>query len=619
MHYGPKGVELSKLLHRPDFESRFYYYMGSCIPIRGELSKSLDYLFTGLQIAESNNLIYEKALCLTGIGITYWNIKDYPLSLRFLYQSLSLQSNLDVEYKTDELNNLTLLNIGQVYLDMLRPDSASNYLIPLYQKTHESYWHPVLTLFIGDLFYKTGKLDSALHYVKKSIAIFEKVKEYYGSSDGYRILVKILKDMKSDSLIEYCDRGLQASSIIDYKIGILEISRIAMEALLERDSLKAIHYLKLNNKVNEELYGSTNFISVQKALADEQNRQRIQEKEKIQSQNKNRLIFLSILLSSALALALIFYRNQRKEKKAKILFEQKNKIIENTLTQLQNTQAQLIQSEKMASLGELTAGIAHEIQNPLNFVNNFSELNKELITELNDEIKTINTRATKPDEINNAQLSMLNVQELIGSIKENSEKINQHGQRASNIVKGMLEHSRTSSGEKVLTDINALCEEYLRLSYHGLRAKNKDFNCDYTLDLDPNMPKINVVSQDIARVLLNIINNAFQACHEKSESLKTESQKDYKPLVIISTKFSPNGTGASLRLCEISVTDNGPGIPTSIRDKIFQPFFTTKPTGQGTGLGLSLAYDIVKAHGGDITVSSIENEITEFKIQLPIL
>ena len=296
------------------------------------------------------------------------------------------------------------------------------------------------------------------------------------------------------------------------------------------------------------------------------------------------------------------------------------------LNELQATQRQLIQSEKMASLGELTAGIAHEIQNPLNFVNNFSELNKELIQELEEE-----TSKEHRDSKTEA--------ELITAIKENSEKINHHGKRAESIVKGMLEHSRKSTGIKEPTDINKLCDEFVRFSYHaclsgrqGLRAKNKDlptgqagFNCDYKLELDPNMPLVNVVSQDIGRVILNVVNNAFQACSEKSENVKLGSKESYKPLVILSTKFSASmhtheakSTGKTEASgCEIIISDNGPGIPPHIKDKIFQPFFTTKPTGQGTGLGLSLAYDIVKAHGGEIRVKTVEKEGTELIITIP--
>ncbi len=235
-------------------------------------------------------------------------------------------------------------------------------------------------------------------------------------------------------------------------------------------------------------------------------------------------------------------------------------------------------------------------------------MNNELIKELNYEID-----AGKYVE----------VKEIANDIAQNSEKINHHGKRAESIVKGMLEHSRKSTGVKELTDINKLCEEFVRLSYHGLRAKDKDFNCDYKLYLDPDMPLVNVVSQDIGRVILNIVNNAFQASLDKSESLKSESEEKYKPLVTITTKFSPKGTSAyqdpEASGGAIFITDNGPGISPNIKDKIFQPFFTTKPTGQGTGLGLSLAYDIVKAHGGTISVNSNENEGTEFIIQFPIV
>jgi signal transduction histidine kinase len=268
--------------------------------------------------------------------------------------------------------------------------------------------------------------------------------------------------------------------------------------------------------------------------------------------------------------------------------------IEKTFTELKQAQTQLIQSEKMASLGELTAGIAHEIQNPLNFVNNFSEVNNELISELVDEV----------DKGNYDEVKVIAV-----SLKDNEEKINHHGKRADAIVKGMLQHSRSTSGQRELTDINKLADEYLRLSYHGMRAKDKSFNAEYRTDFDEGIGKINVVPQDIGRVLLNLYNNAFYAVNEKKKTYEL-SAMSYAPLVTVQTKKLNDKI-------EIIVGDNGNGIPQNIVDKIFQPFFTTKPTGQGTGLGLSLAYDIIKAHGGEIKVETKKGEETMFIIQLP--
>jgi signal transduction histidine kinase len=269
--------------------------------------------------------------------------------------------------------------------------------------------------------------------------------------------------------------------------------------------------------------------------------------------------------------------------------------LKNSLNQLQSTQSQLIQSEKMASLGELTAGIAHEIQNPLNFVNNFSEVNAELIDEMQQEMEKGNLADAKA---------------ISNDIKENEQKIIHHGKRADAIVKGMLQHSRSSSGIKEPTDINELCDEYLRLSFHGLRAKDKSFNATMKTDFDESIGNINIVPQDIGRVVLNLINNAFYAVDEKKKK-----QPDYEPIVTVSTKTvkSPSGDLGA----EIRVADNGNGIPQTVLDKIFQPFFTTKPTGQGTGLGLSLSYDIVKAHGGELKVETKEGEGSEFVIQLP--
>ncbi len=274
------------------------------------------------------------------------------------------------------------------------------------------------------------------------------------------------------------------------------------------------------------------------------------------------------------------------------------KQVDKTLAELRQTQQQLVQSEKMASLGELTAGIAHEIQNPLNFVNNFSEVNREMLEELK-------TERSKPDEERDDDSQ----NDLINDVIENSEKILHHGKRADAIVKGMLQHSRKSSGQKEPTDINALADEYLRLSYHGMRAKDKSFNAEMKTDFDESLGKINIIPQDIGRVLLNLFNNAFYAVNEKQKAEGEKQKTAYTPTILLTTKKSDGHI-------EIHVKDNGNGIPQKILDKIFHPFFTTKPTGEGTGLGLSLSYDIIKAHGGEIKVESKEGEGTEFIIQI---
>jgi signal transduction histidine kinase len=290
-----------------------------------------------------------------------------------------------------------------------------------------------------------------------------------------------------------------------------------------------------------------------------------------------------------LIIAFILYLNNRRKQKANALLHQQKEEIQSTLTQLKATQSQLIQSEKMASLGELTAGIAHEIQNPLNFVNNFSEVNSELIAEMKNEIEKGNLNDVKT---------------IANNIDENEQKIIFHGKRADTIVKGMLLHSRSSSGQKDPTDVNALADEYLRLAYHGLRARDKSFNATMKTDFDESIGNINIVPQDIGRVILNLITNAFYAVNEKSK----RNISGYEPTVIVSTRRTPllgRGVGGEVM---ISVKDNGGGISHKVLDKIFQPFFTTKPTGQGTGLGLSLSYDIVRAHGGELRVATLSAE-----------
>ena len=271
--------------------------------------------------------------------------------------------------------------------------------------------------------------------------------------------------------------------------------------------------------------------------------------------------------------------------------EQKRKAVEGALSELRATQNQLIHAEKMASLGELTAGIAHEIQNPLNFVNNFSEVSTELLDEMKEELE-------KGD--------LEEVSAIAGDLRQNMEKITHHGKRADNIVKGMLQHSRSSDGIKEPTDLNVLVEEYLRLAYHGMRARNQSFNAILETDFQTDIPQVPVVPQDMGRVLLNLLTNAFQAVGEK----QGQEPGTYEPKVTVQTRKTEKGV-------IIEVADNGNGIPENVKDKIFQPFFTTKPTGQGTGLGLSLSYDIVKAHAGKISVQSEEGEGSIFTIELP--
>ena len=490
---------------------------------------------------------------------------------------------------------------------------------------------------MGEAYFRLNKVDSAVYYCQKSIKLFETYTQKKYVANVYVQLGEIFNHKGDISLAkQYLNKAIQAGILYNNPVqkgeahiwlariyqsqnkidsGLYQAKEaVAVFKLSGKEKSAAIAYRLVSDYFGMLGKADSSFIYLKYAAelndrltkAEKEKLQEFQtagfeeiqksqqlEKEKIQTQNRIRTYGLLSGLVILLVIGFILYRNNRqKQKTNKILQEQKDKV-ESTLNELKSTQAQLIQSEKMASLGELTAGIAHEIQNPLNFVNNFSEVNKELLTEMNEEIVKGNF-----DE----------VKALAKDVTDNEEKIIFHGKRADAIVKGMLQHSRSSSGVKEPTDINALADEYLRLAYHGLRAKDKSFNATMKTDFDLTIGNINIIPQDIGRVILNLITNAFYVVDEK----KKQQPTGYEPTVSVSTK-KINGK------VKIRVADNGNGIPQKVLDKIFQPFFTTKPTGQGTGLGLSLSYDIVKAHGGELKVETKEGEGSEFVISLPVV
>jgi signal transduction histidine kinase len=399
------------------------------------------------------------------------------------------------------------------------------------------------------------------------------------------------EDRRVDSATYYAQKAFRQSQHSSNYLSQIEAAELLAEIFYEKKQPdSAYKYLRQVVVLKDSLFSSEKVNKIQSLSLNESLRKLQEEqtkKEAIQNyKSRIKIYSLAAGLAGLLIFSIILYRNNQQRQAANIK-------IEKAYTDLKATQAQLIQSEKMASLGELTAGIAHEIQNPLNFINNFSEVNKELLTELNEEIEKGNYEDVKA---------------IAKDVIDNEDKINLHGKRADAIVKGMLQHSRSSSSEKQPTDINKLADEYLRLCYHGLRAKDPFFNATIQTDFDESIEKINIIPQDIGRVLLNLFTNAFYAVTEKMKL----NINLYEPAVTVTTKR----IGDKI---EIKVADNGTGIPQKILDKIFQPFFTTKPTGQGTGLGLSMSYDIIKAHGGEIKVETKEGEGSEFIIQLPVM
>ncbi len=613
--YAQQNILLAQKMKSDDALHMAYVQYSILEQINGNYTGALQYCLQGLRVAERTNNFILICEAYTGLSDIYREAGDFAQAIynmrkaKFLLESkLNPVFEHEKNHKTASYYVNCLVLAAQTFETFNQLDSALQYANQAHNLSLKGlgkwgtskdtlFFSNNLAPIMGNIYSKRGDYSTALDYYRSGLAIALSTKD---SMDNYNGAASILKKKgQLDSSILYANKVLELSKAVHFPIGKLEaLNLLSGVYKLKHNSDSVAKYLQLTIETKDSHFNTKKVMEIQSISFSEQLRQQEINDQQRQYQDRFRTYMLAGGLVVVLLLAGILYRNNLHKQKAKDK-------IEKAYEELKSTQAQLVQREKMASLGELTAGIAHEIQNPLNFMNNFSEVNTELIDEMKEEMDKGNLEYAKT---------------IANDIKENEEKINHHGKRADAIVKGVLQHSQNSTGVKEPTNINALADEYLRLSYQGLRAKDKSFNATLETNYDKTIELINIIPQDIGRVLLNLYNNAFYAVAEKKKGSPQfasgggadASQNFYEPTVSVSTKK----IGTSV---EISVTDNGNGIPQKVVDKIFQPFFTTKPTGQGTGLGLSLSFDIVKAHGGEIKVTTKEGEGATLIIHLSII
>jgi signal transduction histidine kinase len=601
--YAEQTIELSRKIKYPLGETLglncFFYAFNT----KANYPKALEMALRSLRIAEQLNDGRDDQMAQANyeIGLVNRYMENYPEALNHFWTALSVHEELKSEIYF-AYSQISVINVR-----LKKLDSALTYAQEGYQWGQQSkkrYKYLSLTLAVlGNAYEQLKNYDSAEKYYRLGLIHCERFSNSYIQARIYNNLAAMFdKEGKTDSCINYARLSLaicQKYNFPDYATNPSYLLRKIFESKHMPDS--TVKYLNIILASKDSVFSQANTHKIQDLISDESQRERELNEAKERFKNEIRLYILLSAAGILLLVAIILFRNNRQKQKANLLLQQQKKETEvqknkteEAFRELKSTQTQLIHAEKMASLGEITAGIAHEIQNPLNFVNNFSDINRELLDEMKDELQSGN--------INSAIA-------IADNIQKNLEKITHHGSRADAIVKGMLQHSRVSSGQKEPTNINVLTNEYLQISYHGMRAKDKLFNVALSTDLDESIGKINIVPQDLGRVLLNLFNNAFYSVFEKKKRLGDQ----FNPVVTVSTKKVNEAI-------EIRVRDNGFGISQPVIDKIFQPFYTTKPTGQGTGLGLSMSYDIItKEHGGTIEVETNENEYAEFIIRLPMV
>jgi signal transduction histidine kinase len=598
LYYHRKILEDAKKHKDPIIESVITGELGYTLAENGDYPAGYKMLLQALALAEKTGNKQAIGTVYDNLGVIYQG--DHKTTMAYFKKALqySIEGG-DYFFQAAELGNM-----AKTYSDLRQPDSANYYLIKAISLAAQRKIAAVAEWAIIRFGYGQPDPKARISLIKKALGVGLFSRSDSRKSDPLALIAMAYQQLGTkDSALYYAKRAYAAAgdSYLSLRVGP---TKILADAYKGRNADSALKYTEIYYQWRDSLVNIDKAQRAQTmAFAEQQHQQEIAAA-KAAYQSTFRLYLLAAVIAFLVILILVFWRNNhRKQEANRLLSEQKEEIetqrdhLESTLSDLKTAQGQLIQAEKMASLGELTAGIAHEIQNPLNFVNNFSDVNREMLEELKAE-------SEKPGVERDEQLE----KELINDLIDNEQKINHHGKRADAIVKGMLQHSQASSGQKELTDLNSLADEYLRLSYHGLRAKDKSFNAELITHFDEELPKVKIIPQDIGRALLNLINNAFYATQQKAKT----AHNGYKPAIEIST-IQQNGS------VMVSVKDNGNGIPGAIKEKIMQPFFTTKPTGEGTGLGLSLSYDIVvKGHGGTINVESQEGEGSEFTVTLPL-
>ena len=601
MQHAQEGLRLAQRAGYPYGETRIQNRIGTIFRLTGNYDRSLDAHLAAIQIAEPTHDIDALARIYNNIGLLYIEKNDWPKAIDYFRKALVFGQQLG----NDDLIQTALLNLGYNYLSEKQLDSALNYTQVAYAMAMRMKNADLQTelLNLGNVNKQLQRDQRALTYYRQSIPYGVAMHNNRLLSQTYLEMAQVFRHLNQrDSALYYATQSLHMAQTSRIPLNVGDAAKLLSQLYEPTDPRQALNYQKLAATAKDSLIEAEKIKNFQNIEFNEKLRQ--EDVQLLEEAHRTRLLLYSLAggVGVFMLMALLLYRYNRQQHRTNVLLQQQQtetnvqrQKAETALTELTATQAQLIQQEKLASLGELTAGIAHEIQNPLNFVNNFAEVSTELVAELTDEL---------PDAV---KAPPTVVAELLADLSQSLQKIHQNGRRASSIVRGMLEHSRASTGDRTHTDLNALCDEYLRLAWHGQRAKDKTVTVALNTDFDPSAGLVNLVGPDVGRVLLNLVNNAFYAVQQRAKQAETY----YVPTVWVRTQRQGG------QVC-IQVRDNGAGMAEPVQAKIFQPFFTTKPAGEGTGLGLSLSYDIItKGHGGTLRVESQVGEGTTFTIVLP--